>query len=327
MTEPEPEPTADAAPVRASVIIPTRGGRDRLHHPLDALRRQSIEDFEVIVVVDGDVDDTAGLLETYRREGMTRLRSIVFPQNRGRSAALNAGFDAARGQILIRCDDDLEPGPEYVQRHLEAHPDPDGLSGVIGLYDNRYPETPYARVYGRPMNTRFRQDAEATPAGRQWRYWAGNCSVTRHVHDLVGGYDRDYRRYGWEDVDMGWRLAQAGADVRIEPGLLTPHHVAATTTASRARRALHSGAARELFLAKHGQEALGPQRRPAGLWGAAVRGLAAVLTETRLERIAGGVDRILPRIPEGLGRKLVALCVEAAGHAGERHPDRARRTF
>ena len=86
-------------------------------------------------------------------------------------------------------------------------------------------------------------------------------------------------------------------------------------------------AARELFLAKHGQEALGPQRRPAGLWGAAVRGLAAVLTETRLERIAGGVDRILPRIPAGLGRKLVALCVEAAAHAGERHPDRARGTF
>ncbi|SQC37432.1 Undecaprenyl-phosphate 4-deoxy-4-formamido-L-arabinose transferase [Rothia kristinae] len=117
----EHEPTADVA-VRASVIIPTRGGRDRLHHPLDALQRQSIDDFEVIVVVDGDVDDTAGLLETYRREGMTRLRSIVFPENRGRSAALNAGFDAARGDILIRCDDDLEPGAEYVQRHLEAHP-------------------------------------------------------------------------------------------------------------------------------------------------------------------------------------------------------------
>lgn len=319
--------TDHALPPAASVVIPTRGGRDRLHYPLDALRRQDRQDFEVIVVVDGDVDGTEEMLARRRAGGMTNLRSIVLPENRGRSVALNTGFSAARGEVLIRCDDDLEPAPDFVDGHVRAHRDEAGPAGVIGPMGNVFPDSAYAVAYGRPATERHVAAALALPPGEQWMHWAGNCSVTRRTHETVGPYDEDYRRYGWEDVDMGYRIHRAGGSVRIHPELETPHHVAATSTVSRAQRALHAGAARELFLTKHGAHALGPRSRPRGLWGLAVRGLAAVLTQPLLIALARSVDRLLPHVPPAVGYKLVSLLVESAGRAGTLHPARARGSF
>ena len=43
---------------KAAVIIPSRGGADILHYPLDALAAQTEKDFQVIVVLDGDIDNS-----------------------------------------------------------------------------------------------------------------------------------------------------------------------------------------------------------------------------------------------------------------------------
>lgn len=312
-------------PVAASVIIPTRGGRQRLHYPLDALREQTRTDFEVIVVVDGDVDSTENLLQDYRRRGFDNLRYHVFETNQGRSKALNQGIELAEGRIIIRCDD-LEPRPDFIERHVASHRDK-RISAVAGLTTNRFPDVPYAEAYGRDADRRFRSAALKEPASKQWRYWAANCSATREAYEAVGGYDERYRRYGWEDVDMGYRLAALGAEVRINEDLTAVHHGPPLTSQARATRALHSGAARDTFLSIHGRDALGPAPRPGGPWGLAVRALAAVMTEPVVKTVSGGVDRVLPWVPRAVGRKLVALCVEAAGLSGIRHPDRARTTF
>lgn len=310
---------------RASVVIPTRGGRDRLHWPLDALRKQTVP-VEVVVVVDGDVDGTEDLLRRYRDEGMETLRWHVFEENQGRSRALNHGFAMAEGDVLIRCDDDLEPAPDFVERHVAAHEGQE-YSGAVGLTLNVYPDGPYAEAYGRPAARQHVDAALASPPETHWKHWAANCSITRAAHEVLGGYDEDYRRYGWEDVDMGYRVHSAGYPVRIHEELTTPHYGPALTTRARAVRALHSGAARELFEQKHGTEALGGPGRPGGAWGLAVRALAAVSTEPVVERVSRAVDAALPRVPHAVGRKLVALTVEAAGRSGVLHPARARTTF
>ncbi|MCV5935170.1 glycosyltransferase, partial [Escherichia coli] len=74
----------------ASLVIPSRGGAARLPHLIDALRAQTTQDWEAIVVIDGDVDNSASVVEAARDE--LPIHSIVFPENRGRSAELNEGF-------------------------------------------------------------------------------------------------------------------------------------------------------------------------------------------------------------------------------------------
>lgn len=312
--------------VGASVVVPSRGGALRLPVLLSALARQDSDDFEVIVVVDGDIDNSAGTLQRLAAEHPgVALRTIIFPENRGRAAALNAGAAAALGRVLIRSDDDLEPSTDYVRNHMAAHEgDP---VGVVGLCRNVFPETAYARVYGRAADERFRSDALASDGDDQWRYWAGNVSVLREVHERLGGYDERYRAYGWEDVDYGYRLRKTGIPVRIQPSLTTAHHVAATTTDVRAMRALHSGAAREIFIAKHGPEPLMAIRQRTSLWSTLVAATSMITNERTIKVGGRAIDEASPVLPRWLAEKLVALAVESAGRAGIVHPDRARTHF
>ncbi|WP_294979901.1 glycosyltransferase family 2 protein [uncultured Microbacterium sp.] len=302
---------------RASIVVPSRGGAARLPFLFDALRAQTDPSWEAIVVVDGDVDDSAAVVNAVRDE--LPVTSIVFPENRGRSAALNAGFAAARGDVLIRCDDDLRPKPDYVAQHVAQH---EGATrGAIGLYLNEYPDTPYARAYGRERDRLFRREAYSVSRASTWRYWAGNVSVTRETFDRVGGYDTEYRAYGWEDVDWGYRLKQTGADVAFVPELETPHHVAAVTTEIRVKRAFYSGAAKQTFAAKHGMEVLGARKPGVGAWGQLIDRTAGKNSLASLLVRARNADRSLDRMPRWFAEKRVSWLVESAALCGELHPD------
>lgn len=325
MSDPQPTPPGQAK--EASVVVPSRGGAQRLPRLVRAFAaQQDAPPYEVHVVLDGDVDGSTAVLERLRAEHPSvDLSWTVFPENRGRVEALNAGADATTGRILIRCDDDLEPGVHYVRDHVQAHAD--GPSGAVGLYLNVLEDTPYTRVYGAEQDVAHREHAYALPEGQQWRHWAGNVSVPRSVHEEIGGYDPDYRRYGWEDIDYGYRVHSAGYPVRILRKLATPHYIAAVTTQIKARRAMHGQAARETFVRKHGAEALGGVGAPSGLWGIAVRAVGAVTTERLLERTSAATDRVIDRLPKKVAKKLVALQVEGAAEAGRTHPERAARNF
>jgi GT2 family glycosyltransferase len=309
----------------ASIIVPSRGGAQRLPVLLNALSRQNTTDFEVITVLDGDVDDSEGLLRRAYKTTPFRLRWIVFPENRGRSAALNAGFANAGGHVLIRSDDDLEPGPDFVAGHIERHHA--ARNGIVGLTMNRFPSTAYARVYGNKADALHRAEALAAPPHTHWRHWSANVSVTRDMHEQVGGYDERYRAYGWEDVDYGYRLHLAGIPVVIAPELMAVHHVASTTTAIRAARALHSGAARDTFLRIHGRDALPEQACNSGIWGRMVWAASILTTEKSIRAWSGVVDRAAEALPPPVAEKLIALAVESAGLAGVRYPERAKSRF
>ncbi|MDO5619722.1 glycosyltransferase family 2 protein [Kocuria sp.] len=312
---------------RVAITVPSRGGADHLPRLLQALaHQQNAPAFQVHVVLDGDIDNSESVLgQQAQKWPELDLSWTVFPENRGRVAALNHAAQATTGTILVRCDDDLEPGPDYVRAHAQAHAHGEPR-GVVGLYLNRYPDTHYARAYGRTADVKFRSEAYDSTAATRWRYWAGNVSVPRQVFDQLGGYESAYRRYGWEDVDFGYRLHAAGFPVVVLPELETPHYVAATTTQVRTARALHSGAARDTFTRIHGEQAH-PLRLPRGLWGRAVRVGAAVLNVRTLDAVSRCVDRALPILPPWIGTKSVAFLVESAGLAGSLHPERARETF
>lgn len=299
---------------QASIVIPSRGGAERLPRLLTALAAQTHQNWEAIVVIDGDVDNSEAVVARYAHMS---VRSIVFPGNRGRVAALNAGFADAAGDVLIRCDDDLVPGPDYVADHVKATSA--GDRGAVGLYINVFPDTPYARVYGRHADDSHRGSAYETPPNLRYRFWAGNCSVTRELYGTVGGYDTRYRAYGWEDVDFGYRLSKLGLPIELIPSLETPHHVAAVTTAIRAGRAFASGRARWTFDTIHGVGASGPARpNDSSAWNRLVNQLADQLTDERSTRLAQAVDAALPVLPALVGRKAVAAVVEASSVAGYR---------
>jgi glycosyltransferase involved in cell wall biosynthesis len=277
-------------------------------------------------VVDGILDDTLAVAAAYADR--LPLRLFVSDEPRGTCHALNTGYAAAVGRVLIRCDDDLTPGPSMVERHVAWHPR-GALRGVVGPTRDVFPNTPYARVYGRDANERSLERAYRRSPEELWINWAAHNSVTREGWDLVGGFD-DRFVYG-QDSELGWRLHRAGVDLYVDMALEIAHRGPTTSAAVRVPRAFVSGCSRQLFCLVH-PEARHPVEQPIGLldrvWSAGTALLArAVRGRAGYRRIGGFIDRILPFVPVRIGSRLVAFGVESAGRSGFDHGPTDLTTF
>lgn len=116
-----------AAELTLSVIIPCYNERRTIAELLQQVHAAAPADKEVIVVDDASTDGTRELLEGELRGWCTRL--ILQPENRGKGAALRAGFTAASGRFVVIQDADLEYDPaEYA---LLLKPLLDGRADVV----------------------------------------------------------------------------------------------------------------------------------------------------------------------------------------------------
>jgi glycosyltransferase involved in cell wall biosynthesis len=101
-----------------SLVIPAYNEQENIPTLLTRVEnslKQLGKPFEVIIIDDGSTDETPKMLD----EAMTRLpwlRVLRMRKNSGQSAAFEAGFDAARGQIIATIDADLQNDPEEIPR-------------------------------------------------------------------------------------------------------------------------------------------------------------------------------------------------------------------
>jgi glycosyltransferase involved in cell wall biosynthesis len=118
---PPPDP-APAAEVDVTVLVPVldeagtvRELASRVAAVLDGIGRS----FEIVFVDDGSRDGTPDRVRE-AREADPRVKLVRLRRNFGKAAALSAGFDQARGRIVITMDGDLQDDPEEIPRFLEA---------------------------------------------------------------------------------------------------------------------------------------------------------------------------------------------------------------
>jgi glycosyltransferase involved in cell wall biosynthesis len=111
-----PEPTA----VAVSIVIPLLNEEDSLQELYDQLRQMmdSLDrSCEVILIDDGSSDGSFNLLRQLQQAD-PRLRAIKLRRNFGQTAAFSAGFDHARGDVIITMDADLQNDPRDIPKLL-----------------------------------------------------------------------------------------------------------------------------------------------------------------------------------------------------------------
>lgn len=243
-----------------SVVTPTRDKRALLERTLSALRAQQLPpgvEWEVVVVDDGSTDGTGAWLASLGGGDGPPLRVVTPPANVGRARARNLGAAAARGRWLLFLDDDIVAPPGLVAAHLDLlgrHPG----DGVIG-----YAVTAPDLVDGphlRYLDTRGVARLPAGPAPARY-FVTQNASVPREAFRAVGGFDEAFHGYGFEDMEVAFRLEeQAGVRFHCLPSPVpvhVHHHTLAQLLAKRrecghgslqllARR--HPGRLREMSL-------------------------------------------------------------------------------
>ena len=81
---------------------------------LDGLKK----DYEIIFIDDGSTDKTSALLHrTYEKD--RKIKVVVFRRNFGQTAAISAGFDYAKGEVIITLDADLQNDPKDIPQLIE----------------------------------------------------------------------------------------------------------------------------------------------------------------------------------------------------------------
>lgn len=111
---------ANSSPPHLSVVIPILNERDNLHpltaQALKALSGQ-VASFEIIYVDDGSTDGSSSLLDQLA-ENHPEVRVFHFSRNYGQTAAFDAGFRHARGELIATLDGDLQFDPADILRLL-----------------------------------------------------------------------------------------------------------------------------------------------------------------------------------------------------------------
>lgn len=215
----------------ASIIIPHYNGQQHLETCLGSLRRQTVNDFEVLLVDNGSTDGS----QAYLRAEFPEVRLIELGRNFGFTGACNAGFAAATSPILILLNNDTETDPRWLENILDAfdrHPEVGSIASRMMLFDRRdhfHTAGDFVRLDGTPGNRGVWQKDEGQYDNEEYVFSAcgGAAAYRREVLEQVGYLDDAYF-FSCEDVDLGWRINLAGWRVLYLPAAIVYHKLKAT---------------------------------------------------------------------------------------------------
>ncbi len=125
--------------MQVSVVIPVYNEEANLADlvaRVGAAMQRSGKSFELILVDDGSRDGSAAALEGLTAE-RPWLKPLYLIRNYGQSAALQAGFDAAQGEIIVTLDGDLQNDPDDVPELLRMMDEKPGIDVISGWRKDR----------------------------------------------------------------------------------------------------------------------------------------------------------------------------------------------
>lgn len=197
-----------------SIVIPVYNGGDMFKRCLRAVRQSTFTDWELVVVDDGSSDGSDGLAE---QSGARVLRT---KGRLGPAAARNLGAQAARGHYLYFIDADCELHPDTLTNIAQVFQADPGLDALFGSYDDAPGAANFIAQYKNLFHHYVHQNSSAEAS----TFWTGCGAIRRSQFLALGGFDlQRYRRPAIEDIDLGFRLKQAGGRIRLAKHVQVKH--------------------------------------------------------------------------------------------------------
>jgi glycosyltransferase involved in cell wall biosynthesis len=200
-----------------------------LREAMDSILKQTLSDFEFIIVDDASTDGTARVLASYSDP---RIVVLTNPSNMHETNSLNRGLGAARGEYIACIDHDDVAEPNRLARqvdYLDSHPEVAVLGTWITPIDNEGNINKSVGPFSDPgLLGALYPSASAwsmtwmcplSPGGIAWCLtWLcplchSSVMMRRDVVQRVGGYDPRFDTA--EDYDLWTRIVQAGGTVAI----------------------------------------------------------------------------------------------------------------
>lgn len=196
---------------------------------LEALRAQTLSDFEVIVVDNASHDDSLEVLARYPEVHVIRLE-----RNYGFTGACNAGLRHGRGEFLVLLNNDTEAEPRWLEEVAAAfarYPQAGLIASRMLLFDKRTVFHTAGDVFytnGIPGNRGVWQaDKGQFTEGPVFSANGGSAAYRRSMLEQIGLLDDDFY-YSCEDVDLAWRAQLAGWQCVYVPSAVVYHKLSAS---------------------------------------------------------------------------------------------------
>ncbi len=218
---------------RLSVVVPSHNRVDLLRLALAGIARHATVGVEVIVVDDGSVDGCVGATAAQ----FAGVRVLRFERRSGFCVAANAGVRLATAPVVQLLNDDAEVTAGWDEAGLRPFTEP-SVAAVAPLVliwpgDDASPRVDSAgdryflggiagkRGHGRPLSAEFLRPGPVFGAS------ASSAFYRRDSFVAAGGFPDAFGAY-FEDVDLSFRLHQAGGRIVYEPACRIVHRVGAS---------------------------------------------------------------------------------------------------
>ena len=144
-----------------SIVIPLYNEDESLPELSAWIERVMLENnfsYEIIMIDDGSTDDSWNVIEQLRTTN-PNIKGIKFQRNYGKSAALNEGFKAAQGDVIITMDADMQDSPDEIPG-LRKMIIEDGFDMVSGWKKKRYDNTLTKNIPSKLFNAAARRSSK-----------------------------------------------------------------------------------------------------------------------------------------------------------------------
>ena len=224
-----------------SVIVCTYNGGATLRACLTSLKSLSYPNYEVLLIDDGSVQEVCDIARDFPNVRYIRQ------DHAGLSVARNLGAARALGDIVAYTDDDCIADEDWLSYLATGFDDPQWVAcggPNIPPLARSQTESVVACAPGAPSHVLLNDiEAEHLPGC--------NLAIRKSALEAIGGFDPIYRAAG-DDVDICWRLREAGGRLRFIPGAMVWHHRRYTVSAYL-RQQCGYGKAEALLMKKHPQ--------------------------------------------------------------------------
>lgn len=200
-----------------SVITPVYNGGYPFVCCLLAMSQTQFKDWELIVVDDGSTDESAAIARKFG------AKVYQTSGREGPGSARNLGATKATGEYLCFIDADCEVVQDAIASLAQTLQSRSEIDVLFGSYDDAPKATNLVAQYKNLMHHYVHQQGNEDAS----TFWAGFGVVRRSVFLEIKGFDVErYPRPSIEDIDLGYRLKQAGYKIYLAKDLQVKHHKA-----------------------------------------------------------------------------------------------------
>jgi GT2 family glycosyltransferase len=230
-----------------SVVLGTYNQKDVLEKVLFSLSKQTMPDnnYEIVVVDSSSNDGTSELLKEFHPNCHFQY---FIQENNGKAGARNRGVTAARSEIIIITDADMIADERMIEAHYNAHiqrNEPACFEGIT--YNLKCLEWPTTTDNTYPyIKGNYRQTARLG----WWYFLTGNISFPKNIFEQESGFDESFLNYGWEDLELGYRLSKKKIGLFYLKDAIN-YHYHVVTKQEEIERNINKGSSASIFLRKH----------------------------------------------------------------------------